>query len=81
RASAPAATAAVGRLPLADFPRKQLPSNVAALPTPGSAAAPAGASTAAGVLSHFVAHYHQGWRHSDWSAPYRKAAGEPGSAG
>ncbi len=42
------------RLPLAEFHRSQLPSNFAELNNTGSAAYPAGASTAAGFLSHFV---------------------------
>lgn len=42
------------RLPLAEFHRNQLPSNFAELNNTGSAAYPAGASTAAGFLSHFV---------------------------
>ena len=48
---------------------------------PGSAAYPAGASTAAGFLSHFVENYHEGWLHIDCSATYRKAAVEQWSAG
>jgi PepB aminopeptidase len=46
-----------------------------------SAAYPAGASTAAGFLSHFVENYHKGWLHIDCSATYRKAAVEQWSAG
>ncbi len=48
------------RLPLAEFHRNQLPSNFAELNNTGSAAYPAGASTAAGFLSHFVENYQQG---------------------
>ena len=55
------------RLPLAEFHRNQLPSNFADLNNTGSAAYPAGASTAAGFLSHFVENYHQGWPHIDCS--------------
>ncbi|PPK19128.1 aminopeptidase PepB, partial [Klebsiella pneumoniae] len=61
------------RLPLAEFHRSQLPSNFAELNNTGSAAYPAGASTAAGFLSHFVENYQQGWLHIDCSATYRKA--------
>nr|WP_249441149.1 hypothetical protein [Escherichia coli] len=45
------------------------------------AAYPAGASTAAGFLSHFVENYQQGWLHIDCSATYRKAPVEQWSAG
>ena len=69
------------RLPLAEFHRNQLPSNFAELNNTGSAAYPAGASTAAGFLSHFVENYHQGWLHIDCSATYRKSAVEQWSAG
>ncbi len=69
------------RLPLAEFHRNQLPSNFADLNNTGSAAYPAGASTAAGFLSHFVENYHQGWLHIDCSATYRKSAVEQWSAG
>lgn len=53
------------RLPLAEFHRSQLPSNFAELNNTGSAAYPAGASTAAGFLSHFVENYQQGWQRDD----------------
>ena len=69
------------RLPLAEFHRSQLPSNFAELNNTGSAAYPAGASTAAGFLSHFVENYQQGWLHIDCSATYRKAPVEQWSAG
>ena len=69
------------RLPLAEFHRNQLPSNFAELNNTGSAAYPAGASTAAGFLSHFVENYQQGWLHIDCSATYRKAPVEQWSAG
>ncbi|BDH44930.1 peptidase B [Salmonella enterica subsp. enterica serovar Choleraesuis] len=69
------------RLPLAEFHRHQLPSNFAELNNTGSAAYPAGASTAAGFLSHFVENYHKGWLHIDCSATYRKSAVEQWSAG
>ena len=69
------------RLPLAEFHRGQLPSNFAELNNTGSAAYPAGASTAAGFLSHFVENYHEGWLHIDCSATYRKSAVEQWSAG
>lgn len=69
------------RLPLAEFHRSQLPSNFAELNNTASAAYPAGASTAAGFLSHFVENYHEGWLHIDCSATYRKAAVEQWSAG
>nr|WP_121500694.1 aminopeptidase PepB [Entomohabitans teleogrylli] len=69
------------RLPLAEFHRNQLPSNFADLNNTGSAAYPAGASTAAGFLSHFVDNYQQGWLHIDCSATYRKAAVEQWAAG
>ena len=80
-ASAQAENEAFWRLPLAEFHRNQLPSNFAELNNTGSAAYPAGASTAAGFLSHFVENYHQGWLHIDCSATYRKAAVEQWSAG
>ncbi|XTZ39436.1 aminopeptidase PepB [Salmonella enterica] len=69
------------RLPLAEFHRNQLPSNFAELNNTASAAFPAGASTAAGFLSHFVENYQQGWLHIDCSATYRKAAVEQWAAG
>ncbi len=69
------------RLPLAEFHRNQLPSNFAELNNTAGAASPAGASTAAGFLSHFVENYQQGWLHIDCSATYRKAAVDQWSAG
>lgn len=69
------------RLPLAEFHRHQLPSNFADLNNTGSAAYPAGASTAAGFLSHFVENYRQGWLHIDCSATYRKSSVEQWAAG
>ena len=69
------------RLPLAEFHRHQLPSNFAELNNTSNASFPAGASTAAGFLSHFVENYHQGWLHIDCSATYRKGAVEQWSAG
>lgn len=80
-ASAQAENEAFWRLPLAEFHRGQLPSNFAELNNTGSAAYPAGASTAAGFLSHFVENYHEGWLHIDCSATYRKSAVEQWSAG
>ena len=80
-ASAQAENEAFWCLPLAEFHRNQLPSNFADLNNTGSAAYPAGASTAAGFLSHFVENYHQGWLHIDCSATYRKSAVEQWSAG
>ena len=80
-ASAQAENEAFWRLPLAEFHRNQLPSNFADLNNTGSAAYPAGASTAAGFLSHFVENYHQGWLHIDCPATYRKSAVEQWSAG
>lgn len=69
------------RLPLAEFHRHQLPSNFAELNNVAGAAYPAGASTAAGFLSHFVENYRQGWLHIDCSATYRKSGVEQWSAG
>ncbi|MDR0805655.1 MAG: aminopeptidase PepB [Enterobacteriaceae bacterium] len=69
------------RLPLAEFHRSQLPSNFAELNNTAAGAYTAGASTAAGFLSHFVKNYQQGWLHIDCSATYRKAAVEQWSAG
>ncbi|MBK0080284.1 aminopeptidase PepB [Kosakonia sp. S58] len=69
------------RLPLAEFHRHQLPSNFAELNNTASVAFPAGASTAAGFLSHFVENYQQGWLHIDCSATYRKSAVEQWAAG
>lgn len=69
------------RLPLAEFHRNHLPSNFADLNNIASAAHPAGASSAAGFLSHFVTRYQQGWLHIDCSATYRKSAVDQWSAG
>ncbi|MRS14673.1 aminopeptidase PepB [Enterobacteriaceae bacterium RIT691] len=80
-ASAAAENEPFWRLPLAEFHRNQLPSNFAELNNTASAAYPAGASTAAGFLSHFVENYHQGWLHIDCSATYRKSAVEQWAAG
>lgn len=80
-ASAAAENEPFWRLPLAEFHRSQLPSNFAELNNTASAAYPAGASTAAGFLSHFVENYHEGWLHIDCSATYRKAGVEQWSAG
>ncbi|MCS2149635.1 aminopeptidase PepB [Scandinavium manionii] len=80
-ASAAAENEPFWRLPLAEFHRNQLPSNFAELNNTSSAAFPAGASTAAGFLSHFVENYHEGWLHIDCSATYRKSAVEQWAAG
>ena len=80
-ASAQAENEAFWRLPLAEFHRSQLPSNFAELNNTAGGAYPAGASTAAGFLSHFVENYRQGWLHIDCSATYRKAAVEQWAAG
>ncbi|QIM43845.1 aminopeptidase PepB [Leclercia adecarboxylata] len=80
-ASAAAENEPFWRLPLAEFHRNQLPSNFAELNNTASAAYPAGASAAAGFLSHFVENYREGWLHIDCSATYRKAAVEQWSAG
>ncbi|MBB1201887.1 aminopeptidase PepB [Enterobacteriaceae bacterium 89] len=80
-ASAAAENEPFWRLPLAEFHRSQLPSNFAELNNTASAAFPAGASTAAGFLSHFVENYHEGWLHIDCSATYRKSAVEQWAAG
>ncbi|MGK9173316.1 aminopeptidase PepB [Yokenella regensburgei] len=80
-ASAAAENEPFWRLPLAEFHRHQLPSNFAELNNTASAAFPAGASTAAGFLSHFVENYQQGWLHIDCSATYRKAGVEQWAAG
>lgn len=69
------------RLPLAPCHRKQLPSNFAELSNIAAGAHTAGASTAAGFLSHFVEQYRLGWLHIDCSATYRKNAVEQWSAG
>ncbi|ROR05701.1 aminopeptidase PepB [Erwinia sp. JUb26] len=69
------------RLPLAEFHRGHLPSNFADLNNIASAANPAGASTAAAFLSHFVSEYKTGWLHIDCSATYRKGAVDQWSAG
>ncbi|MBS0849039.1 aminopeptidase PepB [Citrobacter sp. JGM124] len=69
------------RLPLAEFHRNQLPSNFAELNNVAGAGYTAGASTAAGFLSHFVENYRQGWLHIDCSATYRKSAIDQWSAG
>ncbi|MEN0580453.1 aminopeptidase PepB [Phytobacter palmae] len=80
-ASAAAENEPFWRLPLAEFHRNQLPSNFAELNNTAGAAFPAGASTAAGFLSHFLENYQQGWLHIDCSATYRKAAVEQWAAG
>ena len=80
-ASAAAENEPFWRLPLAEFHRNQLPSNFAELNNTASAAFPAGASTAAGFLSHFVENYREGWLHIDCSATYRKSAVEQWAAG
>ncbi len=80
-ASAAAENEPFWRLPLAEFHRNQLPSNFAELNNTSNASYPAGASTAAGFLSHFVENYRQGWLHIDCSATYRKGAVEQWSAG
>ncbi len=80
-ASARAENEAFWRLPLAEMHRSQLPSNFADMSNTGTAACPAGASTAAGFLSHFVEEYQQGWLHIDCSATYRKAAVDLWAAG
>jgi Leucyl aminopeptidase len=80
-ASAAAENEPFWRLPLAEFHRNQLPSNFAELNNTANATYPAGASTAAGFLSHFVENYHEGWLHIDCSATYRKGAVEQWSAG
>lgn len=69
------------RLPLAEFHRNQLPSNFAELNNTGSTAYPAGASIAAGFLSHFVENYREGWLHIDCSATYRTTPVEQWAAG
>lgn len=69
------------RLPLAECHRNQLPSNFADLSNISGGAHTAGASVAAGFLSHFVKEYHSGWVHIDCSATYRKSAVEQWSAG
>ncbi|MFY9994677.1 MAG: aminopeptidase PepB [Leclercia sp.] len=80
-ASAAAENEPFWRLPLAEFHRSQLPSNFAELNNTANATYPAGASTAAGFLSHFVENYREGWLHIDCSATYRKSAVEQWSAG
>lgn len=80
-ASASAENEPFWRLPLAEFHRNQLPSNFAELNNTANASYPAGASTAAGFLSHFVENYQQGWLHIDCSATYRKSAVEQWAAG
>ncbi|MTH45856.1 aminopeptidase PepB [Intestinirhabdus alba] len=80
-ASAAAENESFWRLPLAEFHRSQLPSNFADLSNVGSAACPAGASTAAAFLSHFVESYREGWLHIDCSATWRKTPVEQWSAG
>ncbi|KEA50207.1 MULTISPECIES: aminopeptidase PepB [Mangrovibacter] len=79
--SATAENEAFWRLPLAEIHRHQLPSNFAELNNTAGAVSPAGASTAAGFLSHFVENYQQGWLHIDCSATYRKSAVDLWSAG
>ncbi|MFP1462544.1 hypothetical protein ACLB1E_15065 [Escherichia coli] len=69
------------RLPLAEFHRSQLPSNFAELNNTGSAAYPAGASTARFSCRTLLRTIEQGWLHIDCSATYRKAPVEQWSAG
>lgn len=80
-ASAAAENEPFWRLPLAEFHRRQLPSGFAQLNNIASATAPAGASTAAAFLSHFVGNYRAGWLHIDCPASYRKAAVEQWATG
>lgn len=61
------------RLPLAPFHRQQLPSRFADLSNIAASSCPAGASTAAAFLSHFVTDWQRGWLHIDCSATYRKS--------
>lgn len=60
------------RLPLEERHRQQLPSHFADLSNVAASAHTAGASTAAGFLSHFVTPYQQKWLHIDCAASYRK---------
>jgi PepB aminopeptidase len=60
------------RLPLEEMHRQQLPSHFADLSNVAASAHTAGASTAAGFLSHFVTPYQQKWLHIDCAASYRK---------
>lgn len=60
------------RLPLEEIHRQQLPSHFADLSNVAASAHTAGASTAAGFLSHFVTPYQQKWLHIDCAASYRK---------
>jgi PepB aminopeptidase len=69
------------RLPLAAFHRGHLTSSFAELNNIAGAAHTAGASTAAGFLSHFVSDYQKGWLHIDCSATYRKSATDQWAAG
>lgn len=69
------------RLPLAEFHRRQLPSNFADLNNVAAAAHSAGASTAAAFLSYFVKNYQNAWLHIDGSATYRKGAVDKWAAG
>ncbi|MGL5758302.1 aminopeptidase PepB [Plesiomonas sp.] len=69
------------RLPLAEVHRQQLPSNFADLCNISTAAYTAGASTAAGFLSHFLTNYKHNWLHLDCSATYRKSANDLWSVG
>ncbi|MGL6147976.1 MAG: aminopeptidase PepB, partial [Plesiomonas sp.] len=69
------------RLPLAEVHRQQLPSNFADLCNISTAAYTAGASTAAGFLSHFLTDYKHNWLHLDCSATYRKSANDLWSVG
>lgn len=62
------------RLPLAEMHREQTPSAFADLSNVAGGAHTAGASTAAGFLSHFLNHYQTNWLHIDCSATYRKSA-------
>lgn len=69
------------RLPLEEFHRKQLPSGFAELNNTAGASSPAGASTAAAFLSHFVSQYQRGWLHIDCAAAYRKVATDQWAVG
>ena len=68
------------RLPLADFHRDLLHSDFAEISN-SCENHPAGASVAAGFLSHFLENPYKGWIHLDCSATYHKFSTEHWSVG
>lgn len=64
------------RLPLEEMHRDQVASPYATITNSSSVPQSAGASTAAGFLSHFVDDYENGWLHIDASATFNTRGGD-----